>query len=299
MRVFSVTSASTSNAQYEFPFYIPLNIASNTASEILDTAPVSLSPLGHAGPSPRPSILRKARDSVTASGNAVRRLAYAGSPLSRPASCADSVSSVSPGLEDMGLSSNVNSSQDKHRAFSAVPFLASDMRNCTANSEKQCQSTSVDGIASRRTPPSKVNLTDEGYIETDTPRKRCRKQQFDPEQSADKVKMEVSVQVDVNRIDSHKEEVSLWELNKTAQNSSYDLSIAREKIHRPRGRPRADGRLPQKTCRRLSHTLSASLSEIETQRMKRQKRKRSKVALLNCHIFLCRLTVFGIIFKVT
>lgn len=230
----------------------------------------------HPGPSPRPSILRKVRDTTSGSGSAVRRLVLADAPVSRPGSCANSVSSSSPGLMDDSSTTLYlkHSAFGEGRALSATPLSGCDARAASSDlNARSSHSTPLDSVTPTAGGFAKTSGSPHRAAELDTPRKRLRKQQFDSTQAPDKIKMEVSVQIDVDKVDYQREDVPFWELTVPGQSTESSP----EKVGRRRGRPRSDGRISVEPTM-LSTTSFVDLDTSSSDNPKPKKLRKDQTA---------------------
>ncbi|VDK44421.1 unnamed protein product [Anisakis simplex] len=199
----------------------------------------------HAGPSPRPSILRKTRDPSSSAGSAVRRLVMsADAPSSRPASCTSSFSSSPVLPDDASCSTKCASANSEIRALSATPSCNYDSSFTTHFNDTIVRDSNTASQESGAVTFLRVGDSPQRASEPETPRKRLRKQQFDSSQVSDKIKMEVSVHVDATKVDYQKEEIALWRLappGQTTENIPVPHGKSNEK--KRRGRPRTESRI--------------------------------------------------------
>ncbi|KHN72396.1 hypothetical protein Tcan_12806 [Toxocara canis] len=237
----------TSGASSDGSVILPQSSVSTSHPVTTNSTPTSTPNVSasHAGPSPRPSILRKVRDPSSAAGSAVRRLVMSDAPSSRPASCASNFSSSTLLPDDASCSTKCASVGGEVRALSATPLCNYEPRSGQLN---EANARYVHSAFTENAPAafSRVGDSPQRASELDTPRKRLRKQQFDSSQAPDKIKMEVSVHVDANKIDYQKEEISLWRLAPAGQVIENSPSLHTknvEKTKKRRGRPRADSQL--------------------------------------------------------
>uniref|UniRef100_A0A915C150 Uncharacterized protein n=1 Tax=Parascaris univalens TaxID=6257 RepID=A0A915C150_PARUN len=244
--MFGVGVLATTNASSSTALVLPQSGIAAAQNSAANSNVSTSGTASHAGPSPRPSILRKTRDSSSAASSAVRRLVMSDAPSSRPASCTSSFSSSPVQLDDASCSTNTKciSMGGEVRALSVAPLCNYEQRPGQLNeSNARClHSAFTENVATAFT---RVEESPQRVSELDTPRKRLRKQQFDSSQASDKIKMEVSVHVDANKIDYQKEEISLWRLAPTTQiieRAPVPHSGMIEKGTKRRGRPRADAR---------------------------------------------------------
>uniref|UniRef100_A0A0N5AGZ9 Uncharacterized protein n=1 Tax=Syphacia muris TaxID=451379 RepID=A0A0N5AGZ9_9BILA len=225
----------------------------------------------HPGPSPRPSILRKIRD--TSPSAAVRRLAFDGPP--RPASCSDSQILPSSLNEDTSSSLARYIMNSTGRASGFVPQIDSISRVLSSsdpNVRNAQMNAFTNATAMSKSAFERVEGSQQQVNEPDTPRKRMRKQQFDSSQGPEKIKMEVSMQVDTNSIGIQSNDIPLWKLAPPGQpNQPSMVSKGSERSGRRRGRPRTSSRVDSSV---IASTSYVDVDSVSTEGCKPKKMKR-------------------------